>query len=155
MKLGFIGLGIMGQPMVGHLLAAGHELFVHSRSGTPQGLTAQGAKACNSPTDVAQHADIIFLMVPDTPHVQDVLFGAQGVAQGLSPGKTIVDMSSISPIATLQVWPLPLSPIRVMFLPIRANKGWTLFNVASLPPTMMVRLAALAPTSPPETGASR
>ncbi|WP_299513725.1 2-hydroxy-3-oxopropionate reductase [uncultured Limnohabitans sp.] len=100
MKLGFIGLGIMGQPMVGHLLAAGHELFVHSRSGTPQGLTAQGAKACNSPTDVAQHADIIFLMVPDTPHVQDVLFGAQGVAQGLSPGKTIVDMSSISPIAT-------------------------------------------------------
>ena len=100
MKLGFIGLGIMGKPMVGHLLAAGHELFVHSRNGTPEELTAQGAKACASPAEVAQHADIIFTMVPDTPHVQDVLFGEHGVAKALSAGKTVVDMSSISPIAT-------------------------------------------------------
>ncbi|WP_019429488.1 2-hydroxy-3-oxopropionate reductase [Limnohabitans sp. Rim47] len=100
MKLGFIGLGIMGKPMVGHLLAAGHELFVHSRSGTPEELTTQGAKACASPAEVAQHADIIFTMVPDTPHVQDVLFGEHGVAKALSAGKTVVDMSSISPIAT-------------------------------------------------------
>ena len=100
MKLGFIGLGIMGKPMVGHLLAAGHELFVHSRSGTPEELTTQGAKACVSPAEVAQQADTIFLMVPDTPHVQDVLFGEHGVAKGLSAGKTVVDMSSISPIAT-------------------------------------------------------
>jgi len=109
MKLGFIGLGIMGRPMAGHLLAAGHELFVHSRSGAPAELTAQGAKACDTPSQVAQQADIIFLMVPDTPHVQDVLFGEHGVAQGLKTltagpdgrvGKTVVDMSSISPIAT-------------------------------------------------------
>ena len=100
MNLGFIGLGIMGQPMVGHLMAAGHTLFVHSRSGVPAEVLAQGAKACGTPAEVAQKADIIFTMVPDTPHVQDVLFGANGIAKGLSAGKTVVDMSSISPIAT-------------------------------------------------------
>jgi 2-hydroxy-3-oxopropionate reductase len=100
MNLGFIGLGIMGQPMVGHLMAAGHTLFVQSRSGVPAEVLAQGAKACGTPAEVAQKADIIFTMVPDTPHVQDVLFGAHGIAKGLSAGKTVVDMSSISPIAT-------------------------------------------------------
>jgi len=100
MKLGFIGLGIMGKPMAGHLLAAGHELFAQSRSGVPADLTSQGAKACTTPAQVAQQADIIFLMVPDTPHVQDVLFGENGLAHGLSAGKTVVDMSSISPMAT-------------------------------------------------------
>ena len=100
MNLGFIGLGIMGQPMAGHLMAAGHTLFVHSRSGVPAEVLAQGAKACATPAEVAQKADIIFTMVPDTPHVQDVLFGAHGIAKGLTAGKTVVDMSSISPIAT-------------------------------------------------------
>jgi 2-hydroxy-3-oxopropionate reductase len=100
MKLGFIGLGIMGKPMAGHLLAAGHEVFAQSRSGVPADLTSQGAKACTTPSQVAQQADIIFLMVPDTPHVQDVLFGENGLAHGLSAGKTVVDMSSISPMAT-------------------------------------------------------
>ena len=100
MKLGFIGLGIMGKPMAGHLLAAGHELFVHSRSGAPADLTSLGAQACSTPAQVAQQAEIIFLMVPDTPHVKDVLFGDHGVAKGLSAGKTVVDMSSISPMAT-------------------------------------------------------
>lgn len=100
MNLGFIGLGIMGKPMVGHLMAAGHTLFVHSRSGVPAEVLAQGAQACASPAEVAQKADIIFTMVPDTPHVQDVLFGEHGIAKGLTAGKTVVDMSSISPIAT-------------------------------------------------------
>jgi len=102
MKLGFIGLGIMGLPMAGHLLAAGHELFAQSRSGVPQTLIDAGAQACATATEVAQRADIIFTMVPDTPHVQEVLFGEHGVALGLSAGKTVVDMSSISPIATKQ-----------------------------------------------------
>ncbi len=102
MKLGFIGLGIMGLPMAGHLLAAGHELFAQSRSGVPQALRDAGAQACHTATEVAQQADIIFTMVPDTPHVQEVLFGEHGVARGLSAGKTVVDMSSISPIATKQ-----------------------------------------------------
>jgi 2-hydroxy-3-oxopropionate reductase len=90
----------MGTPMAGHLLAAGHTLYVHSRSGAPAALLEQGAQACANAAEVATQADIIFLMLPDTPHVQDVLFGENGVAQGLSAGKAVVDMSSISPIAT-------------------------------------------------------
>jgi len=100
MKLGFIGLGIMGTPMAGHLRAAGHELFVTTRRTPPQALLDAGAVACKTAADVARQADIVFLMVPDTPDVEKVLFGKDGVAEGLSAGKTIVDMSSISPMAT-------------------------------------------------------
>ena len=99
-NLGFIGLGIMGAPMAGHLIAAGHDVSLHSRSGVPDVLTGAGGKACPSPRAVAEASDTIFLMVPDTPHVEEVLFGELGVAEGLSAGKTVVDMSSISPIAT-------------------------------------------------------
>jgi 2-hydroxy-3-oxopropionate reductase len=100
LKLGFIGLGIMGTPMAGHLLKAGHKLFVHSVSAVPADIAQAGAKACASGKDVAQQADIVFIMVPDTPHVADVLFSETGVAAGLTKGKTVVDMSSISPIDT-------------------------------------------------------
>ncbi len=100
MKLGFIGLGIMGAPMAGHLRAAGHDVFVTTRSKVPQALVDAGAQACASGEEVARAADIVFLMVPDTADVEKVLFGAKGVAAGLSKGKTVVDMSSISPIAT-------------------------------------------------------
>ena len=100
MKLGFIGLGIMGAPMAGHLRAAGHELFVATRSAVPQALLDAGALRCASGAEVARHADIVFLMLPDTPDVEAVLFGASGVASGLGAGKTVVDMSSISPTAT-------------------------------------------------------
>ena len=100
MKLGFIGLGIMGAPMAGHLRAAGHDLFVNTRSQVPQALRDAGAVACASPKEVAQRADVIFTMVPDTPDVEKVLFADGGVAAGLSKGKTVVDMSSISPIET-------------------------------------------------------
>jgi len=100
MKLGFIGLGIMGTPMAGHLRAAGHDLFVTTRSKVPQALVDAGAQACANAEAVARAADIVFLMVPDTADVEKVLFGAGGVAAGLSKGKTVVDMSSISPIAT-------------------------------------------------------
>ncbi|MCB1753176.1 MAG: 2-hydroxy-3-oxopropionate reductase [Gammaproteobacteria bacterium] len=99
-KLGFIGLGIMGTPMAGHLIAAGHEVYLHTRSGVPAQLLAAGGHACGSPGEVAGQAEVIFVMVPDTPHVESVLFGAQGVAEGLSAGKVVVDMSSISPLAT-------------------------------------------------------
>ena len=98
-KLGLIGLGIMGKPMAGHLIAAGHEVFLNSRSGVPQELKDKG-KACASAKEVAQKADVIFLMLPDTPDVEKVLFGAGGVAEGLAKGKTVVDMSSIAPLAT-------------------------------------------------------
>jgi 2-hydroxy-3-oxopropionate reductase len=100
MKLGFVGLGIMGAPMAGHLRAAGHELFVNTRSAVPQTLLDAGAVACASPADVARRADVIFTMVPDTPDVQKVLFGDNGIASALTKGKTVIDMSSISPIET-------------------------------------------------------
>jgi 2-hydroxy-3-oxopropionate reductase len=98
MKIGFIGLGIMGAPMAGHLLAAGHTLFVRTRSQVPAALS--GATVCATAADVARAADIVFLMLPDTPDVDAVLFGDTGVAQGLSAGKVVVDMSSISPMET-------------------------------------------------------
>jgi 2-hydroxy-3-oxopropionate reductase len=98
MKIGFIGLGIMGAPMAQHLLAAGHELFVPKRSKVPEALSA--ATVCATNADVARAADVIILMLPDTPDVDKVLFGKEGVAEGLTEGKTVVDMSSISPMET-------------------------------------------------------
>jgi len=99
MKLGFIGLGIMGAPMAGHLIAAGHTLYVTTRKALPAGLAGK-VTVCATGADVAREAEAIFLMVPDTPDVESVLFGENGVASGLTKGKTVVDMSSISPMAT-------------------------------------------------------
>jgi 2-hydroxy-3-oxopropionate reductase len=100
MKVGFIGLGIMGRPMAGHLQKAGHELSLHDIVELPQELLGAGAVACRSGAEVAEAAEVIITMVPDTPHVEAALFGPGGVAEGLSEGKIVVDMSSISPIAT-------------------------------------------------------
>ncbi len=100
-KIGFIGLGIMGRPMAGHLQKAGHELFVLKHHSTlPPELMDEGAIACTSPKVVAEKADIIVTMLPDTPQVESVLFGDNGVIDGLSPGKLLIDMSSISPSHT-------------------------------------------------------
>ena len=101
-KVGFIGLGIMGKPMSLNLIRGGHELYVHSRHGAPQELVAAGATACDSGMEVARKADTIITMVPDTPDVAAVLFGPKGVAEGLTRGKVVVDMSSISPVETKQ-----------------------------------------------------
>lgn len=108
LQLGFIGLGIMGAPMAGHLLEAGHTLFVNTRSKVPARLVDAGATVCTTARAVAERADIVFIMVPDTPDVEKVLFGENGVAAGLegsgdapaARGKTVVDCSSIDPIAT-------------------------------------------------------
>ena len=100
LKLGFVGLGIMGGPMAGHLVNAGHEVFITTRSKIPTELASSTAIQCGSPCEVAEKADMIFIMVPDTPDVEKVLFGENGIAAGLSKGKVVVDMSSISPIAT-------------------------------------------------------
>ena len=99
--LGFIGLGIMGKPMAGHLVEAGHTVHVISRSPGPvRDLEALGAVACNSAKEVSERSDIVFIMVPDTPDVDTVLFGPNGVAEGARRGSVVADMSSISPIAT-------------------------------------------------------
>jgi 2-hydroxy-3-oxopropionate reductase len=102
LNLGFIGLGIMGTPMAGHLLKAGHRLAVHTRSAVPEALIQAGAFDCPDAAAVAAAADVVFMMLPDTPDVEKVLFGAGGIAGAPLGGKTIVDMSSISPLATKQ-----------------------------------------------------
>jgi 3-hydroxyisobutyrate dehydrogenase len=103
LAIGFIGLGIMGRPMAGHLLQAGHALYVHSRTRSKaDALVAQGATWCDTPRDVARCCDVLITMVTDTPDVEQVLFGPQGAAQSLRRGATVVDMSTISPDATRQ-----------------------------------------------------
>jgi len=99
-KVGFVGLGIMGTPMAGHLLAAGHELHAFDIRPVPAALVDQGARVCGCGREVAENSDIVITMVPDTPHVAAALFDPNGVAEGLSPGKIVVDMSSISPVET-------------------------------------------------------
>ncbi len=102
MKVGFIGLGIMGRPMAGHLLAGGYEMFVRRhRQPVPEELAAKVTE-CATRREVAERAEVIILMVPDTPDVEQVLFGPDGVHEGLSPGKIVIDMSSISPTATVE-----------------------------------------------------
>ena len=99
--IGFIGLGIMGAPMAGHLLDAGYTVVTSDhRKPPPQELVGKGLKAVTGHDAVAKAADIVIMMVPDTPQVADVLFGENGVAAGLSKGKLVIDMSSISPIET-------------------------------------------------------
>jgi 2-hydroxy-3-oxopropionate reductase len=98
-KIGFIGLGIMGAPMAGHLLDAGHTLFVNTQGPVPEPFTSR-ATVCSSAAEVTKQADVVFVMVPDTPDVEKVLFGENGVACALTKGKTVVDCSSIDPIAT-------------------------------------------------------
>lgn len=102
MKIGFIGIGIMGAPMACHLLDAGHEVAVNSRSAIRQEVLDKGAQKVSSAKEAAEMGDVVFIMVPDTPDVEKVLFGENGVAEGLSKGKIVIDMSSISPVETKQ-----------------------------------------------------
>ncbi len=102
-KIGFIGTGIMGLPMARNLQMqkGDHELyFSEHHKPVPEELLAANGQVCPTPKAVAQAAEFIILMVPDTPQVEEVLFGEEGVAAGLAPGKIVIDMSSISPIAT-------------------------------------------------------
>jgi 2-hydroxy-3-oxopropionate reductase len=92
----------MGRPMAGHLQAGGHQLFIRDLEPAPPELIEGGAVECSSAREIADKAEIIILMVPDTPDVAEVLFGAGGVADGLTAGKTVVDMSTISPIDTIE-----------------------------------------------------
>lgn len=100
MKVGFIGLGVMGAPMAGNLIKAGHTLFLATRSKVPATLQEAGGIVCATAADVARQAEIVITMLPDTPDVERVLFGEGGVVEGLSRGKLVVDMSSISPLET-------------------------------------------------------
>src|SRR4051794_10759948 len=85
MKIGFIGLGIMGRPMAGHVIRGGHSLHIYSRGTPPLELIEAGAIACGSPREVAERSDAVITMVPDTPDVEAVVFGPGGIAEGFSP----------------------------------------------------------------------
>lgn len=100
MDVGFIGLGTMGRPMAFNVAKAGHRIFGQDALGVPEELTVAGAVACESARAVAERAEAVILMLPDTPDVEAALFGADGVAEGLGGGKLVIDMSSISPTAT-------------------------------------------------------
>jgi len=100
MKIGFVGLGIMGHPMALNLLKGGHQLYVYGKRTCPVPVKEAGATVCDTLKAIAEQSEIVIIMVPDTPDVADVLFSANGIASGLSAGKLVVDMSSISPIET-------------------------------------------------------
>lgn len=99
MRIGFIGLGIMGRPMALNLKNARHEILVPERASLGADLRAAATVLADAAA-VARAAEVVILMLPDTPDVEHVLFSAKGVAEGLSPGKLVIDMSSIDPIAT-------------------------------------------------------
>ena len=100
MQLGFIGLGVMGKPMAGHLIAAGHDVHLYRVKDAHADLIEQGGKRCGSAAQVAGSSDIVILMLPDTSDVEAVLFGDEGIESHLTAGKLVIDMSSISPVAT-------------------------------------------------------
>ena len=106
MNIGFVGLGLMGRPMAGHLLKGGHKVFandlflIQNNKPLPEELASAGAVEIKSLKELAAKCEVIITMVPDTPDVEKVLFGKDGIAEGLSKGKIVIDMSSISPIET-------------------------------------------------------
>lgn len=103
-RVGFVGLGIMGRPMAGHLLAAGLPLTVHSRSPGPvDELVVAGANRAGSGAEVAAGSDVVITMLPDTPDVEEVVLGAGGVAEGAAAGALVIDMSTIDPSAARRI----------------------------------------------------
>jgi len=101
MKIGYVGTGIMGGAMAGRLLAVGHTLFLYNRTSAKcQALAAQGGMVCESPADVAERSEVVFINVPDTPDVAKVLFDSDGIIDGAEPGLVVIDNSTISPAAT-------------------------------------------------------
>jgi len=104
MKIGFIGLGIMGKPMSKNLLKAGHELVVCDVvKAAVDEVTAAGAKAAATPKDVAKQVEIVITMLPNSPHVKQVVLGENGIIEGAKPGCVVIDMSSIAPLVSREV----------------------------------------------------
>ena len=104
-RIGFIGLGIMGKPMAGNLLKAGYSLVVHNRSrAAVEELVAEGATAASSPKEVAGQSDVVITMLPDSPDVEQVVLGSDGVAEGISSGMLFIDMSTIAPGTSRNVY---------------------------------------------------
>ena len=136
MKIGFIGLGIMGAPMALNLQGAGHQLFVNTRGKVPDSVKTSAAVVCANAEEVTRQADVIFTMVPDTPDVEAVLFGEHGIAAGLKAvagegRRTVVDMSSISPIAT-KAFALKINALGADYVDVPVSGGEVGAKAASL-----------------------
>ncbi|WP_029001696.1 NAD(P)-binding domain-containing protein [Azohydromonas australica] len=131
LKVGFVGPGIMGAPICGHLIRAGHQLFVYAHGKVPREMAESSATQCTSVRGVAQRADIIFTLMPDTSDVESVLFDEKGLASGLKAGKVVVDLSSICPIKTKR-FAQRLNEIGVDYLDAPAYGDEMAAKVASL-----------------------
>jgi len=103
-KIGFIGLGIMGRPMAKHLLKAGYPLFILTSSAACAELKAEGAVLMENPAALAKQADIIITMLPDSPEVESVMFGDEGLQQGMKQGSLFIDMSTIAPATSIKIF---------------------------------------------------
>ncbi|MFY0650391.1 MAG: 2-hydroxy-3-oxopropionate reductase [Cyclobacteriaceae bacterium] len=103
-KVGFIGLGIMGKPMSIHLLKGGHEVTVLKSSGAADALESEGAKLVGTPKEVAQNSDVVITCLPDSPEVEAIVLGDNGVIEGLSDGNLYIDMSTIAPATSLDIY---------------------------------------------------
>ncbi len=103
MKIGFIGIGIMGRPMAKNLIKAGYSLVVYDKFAATDDLVALGATAARSNKDVAAQSDIVITMLPNSPHVKEAVMGKDGVLDGAKPGTILVDMSSIAPAASQEI----------------------------------------------------
>ena len=102
-KIGFIGLGIMGKPMAKHLMKAGHPLSILSRSAAASELKKEGAKVFDLPTELAAEVDIVITMLPDSPEVEEMVFGENGLLLGMKKGSLFIDMSTIAPATSVSL----------------------------------------------------
>ena len=134
MNIGFIGPGIMGGPMARNLMKGGHKLWIYARR--PEAmkpLEAEGATACSSAAEVAKHADVTFLIVSDTPDVESVIFGENGIAQGARKGSVVVDMSTISPTATkVFAERLAKQGVEMLDAPVSGGEGGAIAGTLSI-----------------------
>jgi len=133
-NIGFIGPGIMGGPMARNLMKGGHKLWLYARRPEAmKSLVAEGATACSSPAEVAKHADVTFLIVSDTPDVESVIFGENGIAQGARKGSVVVDMSTISPTATKTFAErLAKQDVEMLDAPVSGGEGGAIAGTLSI-----------------------
>jgi len=132
--IGFIGLGIMGRPMAKNLLKAGYPLLVHSRSQGPvQELVGAGAKAANSPKDVASQVEVLITMLPNSPDVEMVALGQSGIIEGARPGLLLLDMSTISPLVSQKVGKaLQSKGVRMLDAPVSGGEKGAIEGALSI-----------------------
>jgi 2-hydroxy-3-oxopropionate reductase len=132
--IGFIGLGIMGRPMARNLLKAGYSLVVHSRSRGPvDEIAGAGAKVGTSPRDVAAQSDVLITMLPNSPDVEQVVLGRDGVIEGARPGMVLLDMSTISPLVSQKIGAaLAAKSVKMLDAPVSGGEKGAIDGVLSI-----------------------